>query len=73
MQAHIDSPADLGRLVKHTRERHGISQRDLATRLGVSQRWLSELESGKGKHINERYFEVLGSLGIRLTATMSDD
>lgn len=73
MQAIVDSPADLGRLVKHTRERHGISQRDLAGRLNVTQRWLSELESGKGKQINERYFAVLAALGIRLTASVVDD
>jgi HTH-type transcriptional regulator/antitoxin HipB len=73
MEAIIASPADLGRLVRHTRESHGITQRDLAARLGVSQRWLSELEAGKGKQINERYFAVLGALGIHLRATVSDD
>ncbi len=39
----------------------------------MSQRWLSELESGKGKQINERYFAVLTALGIHLTATVMDD
>lgn len=73
MQAIIASPADLGRLVRHTRESHGVTQRDLAARLDVSQRWLSELEAGKGKQINERYFAVLTALGIRLTATVTDD
>lgn len=72
MQALIDSPADLGRLVRHTREAHGLSQRELAERIGVTQRWLSELESGKGKQINERYFSVLAVLGIRLTASVDD-
>ena len=42
-------------------------------KVGVSQRWLSELEAGKGKQINERYFAVLGALGIHLRATVSDD
>jgi len=72
MQAVIASPADLGRLIRRTRESHGVTQRDLAVRLDVSQRWLSELESGKGKQINERYFAVLAALGIRLTATVTD-
>lgn len=73
MQAIVDSPADLGRLVRRTRETHAISQRELAERLGVTQRWLSELESGKGKQINERYFAVLAALGIRLTAHAVSD
>lgn len=70
MHANIDSPADLGRLVRYTRESHKLSQRELAERIGISQRWLSELESGKGKQINDRYFEVLSALGIRLTASV---
>lgn len=73
MQAIIASPADLGRLVRQTRQAHDVTQRDLAARLGVSQRWLSELESGKGKQINDRYFAVLAALGIHLTATVHDD
>ena len=73
MEAIIACPADLGRLVRHIRESHGITQRDLAARLGVSQRWLSELETGEGKQINERYFAVLDSLGIHLRATVSAD
>ncbi len=73
MEAVIQSPADLGRLVRHTRRAHDLTQRELATRLGVSQRWLFELEAGKGKQLNERYFEVLAALGIRLTATTKSE
>jgi len=62
MQAVIASFEDLGRLVRHAREAHGLSQH-----------WLSELESGKGKQINARYFAVLDALGIRLSAALSDD
>lgn len=73
MQTTIGSPEDVGRLVRHVRERHGLSQQDLADRLGVSQRWLSELELGKGKQANARYFAVLAQLGIRLSGTTEDD
>jgi transcriptional regulator with XRE-family HTH domain len=44
----------------------------LAERLGVTQRWLSELEAGKGKQANERYFEVLHLLGVRLMGIVDD-
>lgn len=69
MQAIITSPADVGNLVRAVRTRHGLTQRELAARLGVTHRWLSELESGKGKQANQRYFDVLGMLGISLTAS----
>lgn len=72
MEALITSPADLGRLVRHVRHQHGFTQRELAARIGVTHRWLSELESGRGKQANDRYFEVLGSLGITLTASVPD-
>lgn len=68
MQATLSNPADIGRLVRHVRVAHHLSQRELAEKLGVSHRWLFELESGKGKQLNERYFEVLTALGITLTA-----
>lgn len=73
MRALIGSPADVGRLVRHVRLRHGLTQRELAAKLGVTHRWLSELESGKGKQANERYFAVLGMLGIGLSAEIDDD
>lgn len=72
MQAVIGSPADIGRLVAHVRRRHGLTQRDMAARLGVTHRWYSELESGKGKQANARYFAVLAAMGIRLRAEVDD-
>lgn len=72
MQALVSSTQDMGRLVRHVRTRHGLTQRELAARLGVTHRWLSELESGRGKQMNDRYFAVLAQLGIRLTGTVDD-
>jgi len=72
MQAKLSSPEDIGRLVRHVRTKRALTQRELAARLGVSHRWLSELESGKGKQANQRYFEVLSALGIHLIGTVDD-
>ena len=36
-----------GSKVRELRERHGLAQRQLAERLGVSPAYLSQLESGK--------------------------
>ena len=40
-------PADLRRALKDAREKRGWSQRDLARRLGIAQRHISGIESGK--------------------------
>jgi transcriptional regulator with XRE-family HTH domain len=40
-------PADLRRALKDARAERGCSQRDLASRLGIAQRHISGIESGK--------------------------
>ena len=40
-------PTDLRRALREAREKRGWSQRDLASRLGVGQRHISGIESGK--------------------------
>jgi transcriptional regulator with XRE-family HTH domain len=40
-------PADLRRGLKEARKKRGWSQRDLARRLGIAQRHISGIESGK--------------------------
>jgi len=71
MQGQLRTPQDLGRAVRHARREAGLSQRALAARLDVSQRWLTELETGKPKILDERLFDVIAKLGI--TVTWSDD
>ncbi|MCU1416919.1 MAG: putative transcriptional regulator [Schumannella sp.] len=68
MRALIETPADLGNLVERVRRGAGLTQRELADRLGISQRYISELESGKAKRIDDHYFRVLALLGITLNA-----
>ncbi len=73
MRALIEEPGDLGFLIRRIRESHGLNQRQLATRLAISQRYLSELESGKPKRIDAHYLSVLAALGIALTAEVEDE
>jgi len=40
-------PAEMRRALKEAREKRGWSQRDLASRLGIAQRHISGIESGK--------------------------
>ena len=44
MQAELNSPRDLGALVKSVRLRHGYTQRELATALNTTQRYIFEIE-----------------------------
>jgi len=68
----LRSPADVGRAVRHARHDLAMSQVELAERLGVSQRWLSELETGKPKILDARLFDVLAQVGLKLTWSLDD-
>lgn len=72
MRGQVRTPQDLGRAVRHARRAAGLSQRALATRLDVSQRWLTELETGKPKILDDRLFDVIAKLGISLTWSSDD-
>jgi transcriptional regulator with XRE-family HTH domain len=63
----MKSVSDLGLVVYGIRQRARLSQRELADRLGVSQRYLSELETGKPKVLNAQFFTVMEKLGIELS------
>ncbi len=73
MRALIEKPEDLGRFVQRIRRDAHLTQRQLAETLGTSQRYLSELEAGKPKRIDQSYFDVLRKLGIVLSAETLDD
>ncbi len=69
----MKSMSDLGLMVYGIRQRTGLSQRELAGRLGVSQRYVSELETGKPKVLNDQFFSVMEKLGIELSFRESAD
>jgi transcriptional regulator with XRE-family HTH domain len=69
VHAVIRSPADLGLLVRRVRTQRKLSQDELARLLGVTQRYLSELENGKPKLADERFFRILRSMGVVVTAS----
>lgn len=73
MHGTMKSMADLGLMVYGVRTGAGLSQAELARRLGVSQRYLSEIETGKPKVLNEKFFHLLEELGIELSFRTEDD
>jgi HTH-type transcriptional regulator/antitoxin HipB len=75
-QAHVTTPAALGIALQQARMIKGISQRELADRLGVSQRYIWELESGKDSIMLTRLLAVLKETGATMTLDIpseSDD
>ncbi len=55
---------DYGKGIKVIRNRRGISQKDLAKRMGVDASFLSLLESGKRKPSTETLESLCGSLRV---------
>jgi HTH-type transcriptional regulator / antitoxin HipB len=62
----VEGADDLGYAIQGLRESHKLTQTELAERLGISQRYVSELERGRPKILDDHYFDVLSKLGIRL-------
>lgn len=46
----------------------GMSQRELADRLGIGQKWVWQMESGKPGLFTERLFDMLRATGVHLYA-----
>lgn len=60
-------PADLGRFLAQLRAERDLTQDELADSLGISRRYLYEIESEKPSLYSERLFALLRLLGARLT------
>lgn len=67
--AKLYSPADLGLAIQQARLAKGLTQTQLADRLGISQRSVSELESGKPTIWARRVFDLMDATGVELSAT----
>jgi HTH-type transcriptional regulator/antitoxin HipB len=66
--ATVRTPEDLGRFLARVRQDRGLTQEELAEELGVSRRYISEIENGKPGLYTERLFQMLRLLGVRLRA-----
>ena len=68
MTTKIKDPFTLGQILQQSRMQQGISQRELASRLGISQKWVWEMEQGKPGLLMERLFMILEKTGVTLLA-----
>ncbi|MCL2165751.1 MAG: helix-turn-helix domain-containing protein [Clostridiales bacterium] len=58
----------LGQVLQQSRMQQGISQRELAKLLGISQKWVWEMEQGKPGLLMERLFLMLEKTEVTLLA-----
>lgn len=58
---------DIGKVVKRTRKKLGVTQRNLALTSGTGLRFIIELEQGKPTCQLEKVLTVIRTLGIKLT------
>ncbi|MEO6827170.1 MAG: helix-turn-helix transcriptional regulator [Microbacteriaceae bacterium] len=73
LQGEIDSAEALGGILQQGRLLSGMTQRELAKRLGMSQRYIWEIESGKPSVLMSRLFAVMRETGVRLFAELDDE
>jgi len=63
------TPQDIGKLIRDTRKRLGVTQKDLALTSGTGLRFVIDLEKGKQTSEVGKALTVLQTLGIKLTLT----
>lgn len=66
LRGEVKNPEALGRMLQQGRAVKGLSQRELAHELGISQKWIWEMENGKPGLFTERLFKMLRATGCRL-------
>lgn len=66
MVVSTDRVADMGARLREERERCGISQRELAKRLGVSASLISQIETGQSKPSVVTLYAYVSELGVSL-------
>jgi transcriptional regulator with XRE-family HTH domain len=68
IKTEVASPFALGQVIQQSRLQRGVSQRELARRMGISQKWVWEMEGGKPGLLMARLFEMLKQTGVTLYA-----
>jgi transcriptional regulator with XRE-family HTH domain len=64
---------NLGILVRRERERHGLSLRELARRVGVSPSMLSQVETGRTQPSVSTIYAIATELGVSIDALVSGE
>lgn len=67
----VRSARDLGAAIAEARQRHGLTQEELAEATGIERSYLARIESGRSVILLERIFRLLRRLGVEVTVTLS--
>ena len=63
----LRTPFDLGAAIRDQRHRLNLDQAELATRIGVSRKWIIDVEKGKPRAEIGLVLRALDALGLRLS------
>jgi len=63
------TPAQIGKLIRDTRKKLGVTQKDLALTSGTGMRFIVDLEKGKETCEIGKALAILNTLGIKITLT----
>lgn len=69
----IRRPSELGAYIMSVRRARGLSQDELAERLGVSRVWIGQVERGKASPRLDLILRALNELEITLSVSTADD
>jgi HTH-type transcriptional regulator/antitoxin HipB len=69
----VRKPQDIGSTIKAARQDNGLSQEELANRLGFNRDYLVDLEAGATNLFTRRLLAAFHELGVTVTLTYGDD
>lgn len=73
MHAIITNPAQVAEILRGRRKARGISQQQLASKLGISQSRLSEIEAGNSALTLDRLIAIANVLDLQLVVNDKAD
>jgi HTH-type transcriptional regulator / antitoxin HipB len=68
----IYTAASIGQAIRHYRKQAGLTQAELADRVGVDRTYLSRLERGQETEQLRRILAMLRELGVKATLEHAD-
>jgi len=71
MNTKLRTTSDVGALIREQRRTLGLSQADLAGKVGVSRLWINQIENGKAGAGIGLVLRVLAVLGVQLSGETS--
>lgn len=72
MRYTIRTPEELGAVISDRRRDAGKSQRELASEVGLSQRYLSQIETGRSSAVTRHAFRLLRRMGATITISFDE-